>query len=101
MAAPWPLGAIAVRSSLLDSLWLPPEDLVWDSFPVHFGGGFGTHFCSISEAVSGLILELIWSAESIPESSKKVYAETNKERPTESLELFSPTWKASVASFSG
>ena len=42
-------------------------------------------------------MDLNWSVESIQESSKKVYAETNKKRPTESLELFSPTWKASVA----
>ena len=49
-------------------------------FWIHFGSlledRFGTHFCSISEAVSGLILELIWSAESILEGSRKAYAET-------------------------
>ena len=86
MTAPWSLEANPVSTSLLDSLWLPPEDLVWDSFPVHFGGGFGTHFCSISEAVSGLILKLIWSAESIQESSRK--AIEIFEDPAPNLESF-------------
>ena len=62
----------------------------WTHFGSLLGIQFGTHFCFISEAVSGPILELIWSVESIPESSKK-------ERSTESLELLFPTWKASVA----
>ena len=44
MAAPWPLCLIAVRTSLLDPLWLPPGGSVWDPFLVHFGDGFGTHF---------------------------------------------------------
>ena len=43
----------------------------WTPFGSLLEDRFGTHFCSISEAVSGLILELIWSVESIPESSKK------------------------------
>ena len=57
MAATWPLGAIAVSTSLLDSLWLSLGGPVWDPFLVHFGDGFGTHV----GADSGLILELIWS----------------------------------------
>ena len=44
MAAPWPLCAIAVGTSLLDPLWLHPGGPVWDPFLVHFGDGFGTHF---------------------------------------------------------
>ena len=43
MAAPWPLGAIAVATSLLESLWLSPGGPVWESFVIHFGGGFGSH----------------------------------------------------------
>ena len=55
MDAPRVSCANPVSTSLLDSLWLPPGDPVWDSFLVHFGGGFGTHF----GPDSGLILELI------------------------------------------
>ena len=44
MDAPWPLCLIAVRTSLLDPLWLHPGGPVWDPFLVHFGDGFGTHF---------------------------------------------------------
>ena len=58
MAAPRVSCAKPVRTSHLDSLWLSPGDPVSDSFLVHFGDGFGTHF----GADSGLILELIWSA---------------------------------------
>ena len=70
MVAPWPLGVIAVGTSLLDSLGLHPGDPVSESFLVHLGIRFGTHFCSLLEAVSGLILELIWSVERIPERTK-------------------------------
>ena len=58
MAAPRVRCANPVLRPLLDSLWLPPGDPVSDSFLVHFGGGFGSHF----GADWGLILELIWSA---------------------------------------
>ncbi len=44
MAAPRVRWPNPVRTSHLDSLWLPPGDPVSDSFLVHFGGGFGTHF---------------------------------------------------------
>ena len=62
---------MAVATSLLDSLELRPGGPASDSFLVHFGGGFGTHFWSILQAVSGLMVDLILSALSIPESSKK------------------------------
>ena len=59
-------------------------------FWTHFGSlledRFGTHFCSLLEAVSGLILELIWSAESVPESNKKAYGIL--EHPYPNLESF-------------
>ena len=71
MAAPWPLRATIVSTSLLDPLGLPLGGPVSDSFRVHFGGGVGTHFWSNLQAVSGLMLDLILSALSIPESSKK------------------------------
>ena len=58
MAARWGRWANPVSRPDLDSLWLPPGDPVWDSFLIHFGDGFGTHFGADSE----LILELIWSA---------------------------------------
>ena len=100
MDAPWPLGAIAVLSSLLDSLWLSPGGPVWESLLVHFGGGFGTQFCSNLEAVSGLILELtrdsFWTSFGVPKVSRKV-----ARRHTESQQIRIPTWKASVARFSG
>ena len=45
--------------------WILFGSLLEDRFGTHFwsisGSGLGTHFCSISDAVSGLILELIWS----------------------------------------
>ena len=44
MATPWSLCANPVASPLLDSLWLPPGDLAWDSFLFHFGASFGSHF---------------------------------------------------------
>ncbi len=47
---------------------------------------FRTHFWSLLEAVSGLILELIWSVERIPESTKN--AAGIFEDPCPNLESF-------------
>ena len=52
-----------VPRPILDSLWLPPEDPVSDSFRVHFGGGFGTHFGAHLERLKhpGKYPEGIWN----------------------------------------
>ena len=68
MAAPWSLWTNPVSTSLLGSLWLPPGGPLWDSF-----------FGSILEAVSGLNFEMIWSVQSIPESSRKAIAVDNED----------------------
>ena len=50
----WPLPGPSVPTLYPPHFWTPFGSLLEDRF--------GTHFCSISEAVSGLILELIWRA---------------------------------------
>ena len=73
---------------------------IWTPFGSLLEDRFGTHFWSILETVLGLILELIrdscWNSFGAPKVSRR-----GTRRHTESPQIRIPTWKASVARFSG